>query len=122
MGKLAQVQEWSSPDADATVHNRSDDAPLRIELVEREFRDIFVLNYSQASKKIAQERNGSRPLRLAIAINSWHEMPMSEYMWYYKEFIAGPDWHMAADWVFYVSNVEWNQNAKKQELLLGPGP
>lgn len=48
-------------------------------------------------------------------VNSWHEMPMSEYFWYYNMFVAGPEWLLAADWILYVSNRDWGGNAEKEQ-------
>mmetsp|Transcript_61074 Transcript_61074/g.108707 ORF Transcript_61074/g.108707 Transcript_61074/m.108707 type:complete len:528 (+) Transcript_61074:109-1692(+) len=126
---VADVQDWKMEGASAVLDG-ANTAPLRVDLVDRDRRDHFVHAYSLATPSAGGANAKSeqahdtrlRPLRLLIAINSWHEMPLSEYFWYYNAFVAGPGWQVAADWILYLSNREWPENDAKEKLLLGPGP
>lgn len=123
---LVDVQDWSAEDANASLAEAAS-APLRVELVDRDRRDLFVHAHGEATASHSGPSSstgivpGSRPLRLLIAVNSWHEMPMTEYFWYYNTFVAGPSWLIAADWILYLSNRQWPHNAEKEKLLLGSG-
>jgi len=128
------IADWATPGVTASWPE-PETAPLRVDLVEHERRDQFVHEYSMAAAMDEADtasgasaaptpatRSLPRPLRLLIAVNSWHEMPMTEFFWYYNAFVTGPSWQVAADWIFYVSNREWSGNDAKEQLLLGPGP
>lgn len=88
-----------------------------VNLVVREQRDLFSHLYSDDLAAVPPE---SRPIRLLIAVNSWHEQTMAEFFWYYNMFVKGLSSGLAADWILYVSNVEWPENDEKEALLLNP--
>mmetsp|Transcript_28848 Transcript_28848/g.79510 ORF Transcript_28848/g.79510 Transcript_28848/m.79510 type:complete len:575 (+) Transcript_28848:109-1833(+) len=127
---------WGFQRADANVTGKSAEAealwpqhrgaadPLVVHLVDRANRDLFVHLYSEANVVVeeAAQPSRQRPVRVLIAVNSWHEMPQSEWLWYYNEFVAGPRWRVAADWILYVSNQEWDNSDAKEALLMSPGP
>jgi len=128
LGARVEISDWRTLKADNGERlsaNRPVLAPLSLELVEREERDLFVHAYAQAQQLSADPDAAGvtkGPQRLLIAVNSWHEMPMSEYFWYHNTFIAGPAWHLRVGWVLYVANQEWYRTEEKQRLLLSPGP
>merc|ERR1711879_441909 len=101
--------------------SRSAGSPLLVDLVDRTHRDLFVHLYSEShhgSESLDTSGGGAQPLRLVIAVNSWHEMPQTEWLWYYNEFVTGPSWRVAADWILYVSNQEWDASEDKEALLM----
>merc|ERR1712232_410650 len=97
-------------------------SPLLVDLVDRTHRDLFVHLYSEAHNSESSGASGDalQPVRLLVAVNSWHEMPQTEWLWYYNEFVAGPSWRVAADWILYVSNQEWDASDDKEAMLLQP--
>ena len=90
--------------------------PLRVELVPREECDLFIHAYSDVH---AKKSGGDflRPLRILVAVNSLHEFGYPEFYWYYNTFFAGPEWLAAADYILYVSNIEWHGNEKKVDMV-----
>lgn len=113
-------------EGDLWAHHRTG-SPLVVDLVDLEHRDLFAHLYSagQLSSSQRDPADGElppRPSRVLFAVNSWHEMPQAEWMWYYKEFVSGPSCRLAADWILYVANQEWDASASKQALLLQGGP
>mmetsp|Transcript_125658 Transcript_125658/g.355442 ORF Transcript_125658/g.355442 Transcript_125658/m.355442 type:complete len:532 (+) Transcript_125658:105-1700(+) len=130
LGEGADVHRWppegrpgvAGPAAVPWRGQGAADAPLRIDLVDQEQRDAFIYTYGQAVGAAAPEvGGGGRPVRVLIAVNSWHEFGMTEYLWYYNTFVTGPAWHMSADYILYVSNREWGSNAQKERMVLEPG-
>eukprot|EP00747_Dinoflagellata_sp_TGD_P032617 gnl/TRDRNA2_/TRDRNA2_136101_c0_seq1.p1 gnl/TRDRNA2_/TRDRNA2_136101_c0~~gnl/TRDRNA2_/TRDRNA2_136101_c0_seq1.p1 ORF type:complete len:423 (+),score=47.02 gnl/TRDRNA2_/TRDRNA2_136101_c0_seq1:315-1583(+) len=86
-------------------------------------RTVRELNATLMQEQVGEEqaRQSAFPVRLVVAVNSWNEIPLNEYMWYFNEFFAGPNWRMAADWILYVSDPTWGDNAAhavKESLLL----
>lgn len=133
LGPRAQLRSWPLPGKpapeitsagpwglrgdggeDLWAHRHSD-APLLVDLVDREHRDLFAHLYGSAPRS-------SRPVRVLFAVNSWHEMPQAEWLWYYNEFVSGPSSRLAADWIVYVANQEWDASDSKHALLMQGGP
>merc|ERR1712079_508872 len=119
IGAKAYVHRWPIETPDPTNPWGGDSAakaPLRIDLVDQEQRDVFIHTFSRLgasddSEAASASRIGApsvrkRPLRVLIAVNSWHEFAMTEFLWYYNTFVTGPVWHMAVDYILYVSNRE----------------
>lgn len=105
---------------------RSAEAPLRIDLVERDARDAFAHLYrrerdpAMSSAAADLHSAGRTPVRVLVAVNSWHEMAMPEFLWYFNSFVTGPAAALAADWILYVSNPQWQGNDAKVRMLLDP--
>eukprot|EP00929_Paragymnodinium_shiwhaense_P071970 TRINITY_DN36542_c0_g1_i6.p1 TRINITY_DN36542_c0_g1~~TRINITY_DN36542_c0_g1_i6.p1 ORF type:complete len:549 (-),score=105.28 TRINITY_DN36542_c0_g1_i6:641-2287(-) len=101
----------------------ADDA-LRVDLVSPERRDIFAHFFAtaHAGERTDRQNAAERPIRALVAINSWHEFPFPDYFWYYNHLIASPPELTGVDWVLYVSNVEWNNNTQREDLLLKKMP
>jgi len=136
LGTRVELRTWPTREANGTVAGpwtgddplwaeRPSSAPLLVDLVDRVHRDIFAHLYGVTHDLVAmdpQAPNASecptRPLRALIAVNSWHEMPQTEWLWYYNEFVTGPSWRMGVDWILYISNQEWDASASKEALLL----
>jgi len=97
--------------------------PLRLHLVSREQRDAFAHAFSEAHGGMGNrsKEETQRPLRLLLAMNSWHEFAHPEYLWFYNTFVAGPSWRAGVDYVSYVSNREWSGNTEKEQLLMSSG-
>eukprot|EP00933_Yihiella_yeosuensis_P056857 TRINITY_DN5629_c1_g2_i1.p1 TRINITY_DN5629_c1_g2~~TRINITY_DN5629_c1_g2_i1.p1 ORF type:complete len:448 (-),score=66.82 TRINITY_DN5629_c1_g2_i1:143-1486(-) len=97
----------------------SPDAPLRVDFVDQNQRDLFV-NLFGSAHATEESAKGRRAHRVLYACNSWHEFVMSDFMWYYNHLVAAPTWQMGVDWIVYVSNRGWYQNDAKEALLLEP--
>lgn len=103
----------------------SADAPLRVDFVDTDMRDLFCHLYAEAHSEemsAAPEPGKPRPARVLVAVNSWHEFTMPDFLWYYNAFVAAPVWRTGVDWILYVSNRAWPQNDAKEALLLEPRP
>lgn len=94
------------------------EARLPINFVEPARREVFVHHFAR-SQGTTQNK---RPVRALLAINSWHEFPMEEYLWYYNAFVVAPPSLSGVDWIVYVSNRAWDANDVKEALLLEPHP
>lgn len=124
-------QLW--PEADDSMAKGS---RLRVELVDQVHRDVFIQLYAEAHARetlpnsLAGAPAGAmsaalkaKPIRLLVAINSWHEFGPSEFFWFYNSLFASPPWRCGVDWVLYVSNPGWHGNDDKVAMLLRPvGP
>lgn len=128
LGDNVQIRDWPVEDqamvGSSHWHSRSKDEPLWVDLVDGGQRDAFVHAYGRAhaSARLASSSSADMPLRVLFAVNSWHEFHLPEYLWYYNTFVTGPSWLAPADYIFYVSNREWDMNSEKEKLLLEPWP
>jgi len=98
--------------------------PLRVDFVDTDMRDLFCHLYAEAhSEETIRETPGrGRPARVLMAVNSWHEFTMPDFLWYYNAFVASPAWRTGVDWILYISNRAWAGNDVKESLLLKPRP
>jgi len=86
--------------------------PLRVDFVDPDARDLFAHLYAEAHGEEVEAGAAAtggaarRPSRALIAVNSWHEFVMADYLWYYNTLVASPLWRMGVDWILYVSNRE----------------
>lgn len=92
----------------------------------RDQRDLVAYLYGREHDPLrspvaaARQAAGRLPVRVLVAVNSWHEMSMQEYFWYYNTFVLGQVRHLAADCILYVSNVNWDANDIKDQLMFEP--
>ena len=95
------------------------EAPLPVDFVDTNARDLFSHLYGEAR---SAELAGSEPapVRALYAVNSWHEFPMPDFMWYYNNLIAAPVSRGGVQWILYISNRHWSYNDEKEALLLQP--
>merc|ERR1712156_1234188 len=105
-------RDWVADDTDELAQNcgsgqcwrqaRLPEAGLQVDFVDTDMRDQFSHHYSEASttcsydgaqgEKVCAEAPSSRATRVLIAVNSWHEFPMADFLWYYNTFVAAPVW------------------------------
>jgi len=111
---------WPEVTGSQTLHGEL--KPLRVDLVDPDHRDLFAHLFGAAHAAEADQSPPKRPARVLLAVNSWHEFVLEDFLWYYNHFVAAPSWQMGVDWIVYVSNRAWVQNDAKEALLLESRP
>lgn len=134
-GESISHRDWIAENAEELIEScgrgrcwpgaRPATAPLQVDFVDTDMRDLFAHHYSEAQSAGLEGGRASgdmpgRATRVLVAVNSWHEFPMADFLWYYNTFVAAPLWRTGVDWILYVSNREWDGNAAKEALLLEP--